>query len=80
MPTRTERELIQSLEDQAALINRFLEHLRRQVARASDAAEIAALQQEIQYQLRELGRVHRLRDDAQRRLATSEGKGKRGDA
>ena len=66
MPTRTERELIQSLEDQAALINRFLEHLRRQVARASDAAE--------------LGRVHRLRDDAQRRLATSEGKGKRGDA
>lgn len=46
--------------------------------RATSAAERAALQREIDYQLRELARVHRARDDIQRELAKNEGKKKRG--
>ncbi len=42
------------------------------------AAERAALQREIDYQTRELARVHRARDDIQHTLATHEGKKKRG--
>lgn len=78
MPTNSERQLIASLEDQAALINRFLDRLAADMARASSAAERAATQKEIDYQLRELARVHRARDDIQRALAKSEGKRKRG--
>lgn len=80
MPTSTERLLIHSLEDQAALINRFLDFLARAAQRASSAAEIAAIQREIDYQVQALGRVHQQRDAVQRRLRESEGKRKRGDA
>ena len=78
MPTNDQRQLIASLEDQAALIGRFLDHLAADMARARSAAERAALQREIDYQTRELARVHRARDDIQHTLATHEGKKKRG--
>lgn len=78
MPTNSERQLIASLEDQAALINRFLDHLTDAMGRTASAAERAALKTEIAYQLRELARVHQQRDAIQRALAKSEGKKKRG--
>jgi len=78
MPTNDQRRLINSLEDQAALINRFLDRLAADMARAGSAAERAAILREIEYQTRELARVHRARDDIQRALAKSEGKRKRG--
>lgn len=77
MPTKTERLLIESLEDQAALINRYLDRLMRDLERATTSAKIAEIQAEITYELGELGRVHRLRDAIKTQLAQTEGKKKR---
>lgn len=75
MPTNAERQLIASLEDQAALINRYLDRLAKDL-RHANAAQAALIQEEIAYQTRELARVHALRAEAQQRLAKSEGKSK----
>lgn len=78
MPTKAERLLIESLENQAALINRYLDRLARDLRQAS-AAEAADIQTEIEYQICQLARVHAERSAAQRRLAAAEGKRKGGD-
>lgn len=69
MPTKAYNRLIEALEDQAALIDRYLKDLQAQALRHPRDEELQRqIAAEIAYQIKELARVHRDRDSIRAEL------------